>query len=284
MITLDGVGHRFRNRLPNNADKSPQYILIRLLLGTSTISDARSECALTHDYSSVPPVEQFKSGAEALRTFLATDVGCSQSEFIRRTVADNRKFFREILAEFCQYFLQVQRGSHLSAFVCLYRLMEKVAFSVPLLYSSTMTDFSKTFDEMRKYFSGASGGEISFFKKFVGTGRLVDNQILDVVLPISLSSQSGFRGNYFKILNDLYDRFEVVDESSHTFDIKFRNLADLLVCLRNRFLHSLSGDWRNNIASIDICDPDEFFGQINPLFCSYLANVVLQCLAKKYQV
>jgi hypothetical protein len=53
--------------------------------------------------------------------------------------------------------------------------------------------------------------------------------------------------------------------------------------LRNRFFHSLTGEGRDNIRLEEIVDSDEYFACLNPVFCSFLAIVALQTMAKKYQ-
>ena len=65
--------------------------------------------------------------------------------------------------------------------------------------------------------------------------------------------------------------------------IKFRDVTDLLVILRNRFFHSRTGDGKNNITVTQIINSDEFFGCVNMTFCSFLAIVALQTLAYQYQ-
>jgi hypothetical protein len=284
MFTLDGVNYRFTARLPDNAENSVQFFLVRLLLGTLELSNSSNKFRQNLNFSIVPPVEQTNSGGVALKNFLKNELGCTQNQFIKITIADNRNFYRQVLAEFSQYFLQSARGSHLAAFVFLYRILEKVSFSIPLLYSSTAKDFSKTFDDMKRFFSEGGAGELSFFKKFLDSGLLIDRNVMDTKLGIDLISVNGYRKNYFDALNKQFKNFEVADKSTYHFEISFHRLGDLLVVLRNRFLHQKSGDWRDNIAMTDICDPDEFYSQLNPLFCCYVATVVLQCVAKKYQI
>ena len=92
------------------------------------------------------------------------------------TRADNRDFYREILSEFLNFQIQAERGNDTSAFVFLYRILERISYSVPLLYTSTQSDFRGTFKDLKSILDAdADGdGELGLFKKFLGKGQFSD--------------------------------------------------------------------------------------------------------------
>jgi len=67
-------------------------------------------------------------------------------------------------------------------------------------------------------------------------------------------------------------------------EIKFSDIPEFLVNIRNRFFHLRIGDGRGNITTIDMPDSDEYFGKINPVIASFLAIVTLHTISAKYHV
>ena len=64
--------------------------------------------------------------------------------------------------------------------------------------------------------------------------------------------------------------------------IKLKDIHDLFVTLRNRFLHARSGDGTNNLKLSKIFDADAFFEPLNQAFCSYVAILTLETINRKY--
>lgn len=285
--SADGIDYVFRHRLPANGEKSNQYVLVRALLGTIEIETASTAVTQTADLSIFPGAPQVKGGAEAIRNFLNVyGVGCSTALFIKKTTTDNRVFYRDILAEFANFFVETEKSSHTSAFVFLYRIMERLSFSIPLLYCSTSHDYVGTFADLKSMFASGreKSGEHGLFKKFLEQGKLVDPTLLDSLYRIDFSTESDNRDLYFKTAKNLSDKFENADQATWQLDIKFRDVPDFLRNLRNRFFHFRTGDGQKNISVGDLQNVHGFFERTNGVFCSFLALVVLHSIAKKYQV
>ena len=278
--TLEGLGN-----IPKNADSSYQYLLVRLLLGTATVSRGSARGKQSTDYSSLPAVAQNKSPAVAVNEFLTCySIGGTVARFIKLTRSDNREFYKEILSEFINFHLQTLQGRNTSAFVFLYRTLERISYSVPLLYTSTQSDFRNTFKDLKAILNGDNIGELGLFKKFLTQGKFIDSIKLQVTQTISFDPSSTYGASYYDLTCKKFKNFTSTDQVAREVEIKFSDIPELLITIRNRFFHSLIGDGKENITTIDMPDSDEYFGKINPLIVSFLAIVTLHTISAKYHI
>ncbi len=278
--TLEGLGN-----IPKNAEHSYQYLLIRLLLGTATVSRGSTRSKQAMDYSSLPATVQTKTPAIAVNDFLTSySIGGSVNRLIKLTLGDNREFYKEILSEFLNFQIQTTRGNSTGAFVFLYRILERISYSIPLLYTSTQSDFRGTFNDLKSILNADIEGELGLFKKFLGKGQFIDSLKLEVVQKISFSTVGGHGANYYNLTCTRFAKFESKDQANHEVEIKFSEIPEFLITIRNRFFHSRIGDGKKNITTIEMPDSDEYFGKINPIIASFLAIVTLQTVAAKYHI
>ncbi len=279
-IELESLG-----RIPIGADNSRQYLILRLLLGTATVRFGTTHVQQNIDYSQLPQIAQTKRGAVAFKDFLSSyAVGGNGKRFIQVTKADNRKFYGHILAEFLNYFIQTKRGAHTAAFVFLYRAIERISYSVPLLYASVQKDYFNTFNDLKNVFDTKSSfGEFGLFKKFLKQGRFIDPVKLAIKYDINFRSSTGNQTRYFNVAKAIFNEFDFEDPSIFKLQIEFQKVVDLLVTVRNRFFHARTGDGQTNIQLEDVWNPDEFFENLNPVFCSFLAVVALHTLSSTYR-
>lgn len=283
-ITKDGVNYQANGRLPKDAENSFQYLLARLLIGAMQITKGTIHFQQGIDYSTLPQSNQNKSPVSAFFDFLqSASIGGTAQRYVKVTLADNRDFFREVLAEFSNYFIQTRRLNHATAFVHLYRILERISYSVPLLYCATQKDFVGTFNDLKSLFKDDIPGELGLFKKFLEQGRFIDRLKLDAALPITFVSINGYQGAYFNLTDRLYKHFQSTDAATHQMEVQFKNIPNLLVAVRNRLFHARTGDGQSNVKMQEVIDMDEYLGCLNPIFCNFLAIVTLRTIASKYQ-
>lgn len=278
-LLIDGVEYVFGQKLPPNGDKSIHLILVKLLIGPISINYGSKKLRQKINYSTIPSsIQILKQGTASFKKFASDyNVSLLPDEFIKNNLPNNREFFRDILAEFSHYFIQTNSKSHLSAFVFIYRLLERMSYSFPLLYCKKEIDFFGTFQDLKNLFNLDSSGEHALFKKFLNQGKFIDKTILDTTYIIDFSTHSN-RDIYFKTMVKLFKSFESTDPSTYQLSIKFREIPNLLIIIRNRFFHLRTGDGKNNIAIKNFGDPDDFFLELNKTFCSFLAVLVLHIL------
>lgn len=276
-VTISGVTFAFGSRLQKDADKSIQYLLIRLLIGLASVTYRGTKVVQKCNYGVLPPTPQATLGKTAISQFFTNyNLGISEKEFIRASMARNRKFFRDILIEYSHFLLNTHRKQHIAAFAMLYRLLERMSFSTPLLYCKASHDFFATFDSLKSLFNDQSkAGELGFLKQFLNQGQFIDATLLDSTYTIDFSTYPD-RSKYFAELTRIFDKHETKDPLTHQITVKFRNISSLTTEVRNRFFHMRTGDGQYNFRVADLGDPDDFFAEINKCISSFVALVALQ--------
>ena len=283
-ITKDGIDYRVTGKLPRDAENSFQYLLARLLIGAMQLSKGTTHIHQGIDFSTLPQSTQTKASIGAFFDFLqSAQIGGTSQRYVKETLADNRDFFRELLAEFSNYFVQTKRNNHATAFVHLYRILERISYSVPLLYCATQKDFIGTYNDLKSLFKDDASGELGLFKKFLDQGRFIDRLKLDATLQITFTSENGFQNQYFFLTDRLYKSFQSTDSVNNQFELQFKNIPSFLTTVRNRLFHARTGDGQSNVKMQEVLDIDEYLGCLNPIFCNFLAIIVLRTIASKYQ-
>lgn len=282
-VSIQGASLVSVGNLPKNAEHSMQYLLVRLLIGAFSLHKGSAKISLKTDYSVLTPVRQTKNASVAFGDFLNSySLGdLKAQQFITKTLPDNRRFYQEILCEFIFYFVQSHKGCHTAAFVFLYRALERISFSVPLLYSSRSIDYYNTHKDLKAIFSLPGDQDLGLLKKFIEQRKFIDDLKLRVVYDVKFSGDNA--AECFELAKKFCSHAENIDPTLHQFGVQFQHVLGWFISLRNRFFHSRTGDTDFNIKGTELHDPDEFFGQINPVFCSFLAIIVLQSISHKYQ-
>lgn len=284
LITKDGIDYQATGRLPRDAENSFQYLLARLLIGAIQLKKGGTHLHQRTDYSTLPQSLQTKVPTSAFFDFLqSASIGGTSQRYVRVTLADNRDFFRELLAEFANHFVQTKRENHATAFVHLYRILERISYSVPLLYCATQKDFVGTYNDLKALFKDDATGELGLFKKFLDQGRFIDRLKLDATLSITFISTNAHQSAYFTLSDRLYKNFHSTDAATHQMELQFKNIPSFLVTVRNRLFHARTGDGQSNVKMQEVLDIDEYLGCLNPIFCNFLAIVTLRTIAWKYQ-
>ena len=127
-------------------------------------------------------------------------------------------------------------------------------------------------------------GELGMFNKFLDNGKFIDSIKLQVAQKISFANLGPHCAAYYNLTCERFNSFVSQDPIAHELEIKFVDIPNFLITIRNRFFHSLTGDEKNNITTIEMPDSDEYFERINPVISSFLAIVVLHTIASKYHI
>lgn len=212
------------------------------------------------------------------RLFSENTTANDLSIFIQSIRFTNRSFYSAILSEISQFFLHTDKGSHTSAFIYVYRVLERVSYAFPLIYASKTQDFLKSFKELQNLMVGdKEKKELGFFKKFIYT-IYKDDDISETSIDININSEEDVvREQIFKSLKGVVED-SVFHENTveyHTLSIKYNDMGGFIIGLRNRFFHNLSSGG-GNIESNKIVDSDELFSFVNPMAMHWIAMVFLQ--------
>jgi hypothetical protein len=272
-------GLDFKASLRLKGQVSWQLILVSMLVGNGSINGTSQNI----DYSAIPATPQTTAKSALSNFFRRYSVGRSAQSFNKVAISDNRKFFQELLCEFGHYFVKAKRGEHAAAFILLYRIMERLSYTAPLIYCRTATDYYKTFGSLRDLITNDKTTELTFLQNFLKSGKLIDGSLLSTRFTITFSNYHGRGDVHFDALKKAFSNFAIEDKSRWQLTILLADICKLLVDVRNRFAHFASGGWQENISLADIEDADEFFGALNPVFCSFLSFFVLHVIAQTYK-
>ena len=185
----------------------------------------------------------------------------------------NIPLFKDLITEFSFYFYYKCKDLHTLGFLHAYRILERMAYTFPMLYATKATDYIGTFNKLQGYFKG-SNSELKFFNLF--TEDFFEDTFLESDVKINITAFSEpIREKYYKILKVLCtDNSPNIEIESYTefssITIKNKDTLNLMIHLRNRYFHFASGGQRN-ISSSEMIEPNDFYKNINEHFINFLA-------------
>lgn len=272
-----------------NRNQNSEVILLRLLSGTLDFENninrikvyQRTNYTLT-DYST-----NSRISAKLLKDIFVIDganIKQSKIEDYYRNAPQrgNNIFFENLLLEFCNYFYQTKKESHATAFLHLYRATELISYSFPLHFATKNKSYRSTYVSLKEFFTKVDG-ELSFFKKFVNEHLFNSNPILDIDLKIAINqSNVTLQQQYFNAIKKLCDNNSKITTKSETNPIEIiitrKGLTSLIIDLRNRYFHLLSGDYNDNFSSSDLAEADLFYKNVNDIIMNWLSVIYIEVL------
>lgn len=254
---------------------SVEAVLIRLLCGTINIKYMNREnqevIVQRINYSLPGNMENSTFKNKIFRDFFSF-------EYFRKTEKKNidkylnfnrRNHFvhEELLSELTSAIVWL-KISPIESFVHIYRALEFISYAFPLIYASKSMDYRGSYEKLKKFMSGDSDGELKFLKMFL-MELFKDNILFNYEFDILFISNNMelIREEFQMIISSNYYVFE-----GETLKIRFANIADLLITLRNRYFHMLIGKGMNNFYDIRY-DKREVFYALNPIFINWIAMI-----------
>jgi len=186
----------------------------------------------------------------------------------------NRGFYDEILTEFYSYFYESAKDNQTIAFLHLYRIIERIAIALPLVYAACSTDYKGIYNEFKRYILDDKTGELKVLTKFLSS--FIDSTNLNQNVDI----------NFEPLINQWHEKHFIalkkfsLEESStpySTLTYKYKNIIELTIKTRNSYFHALTGA-NNSFSSSEVIHSNEFFKTINPTICNWLSFITLQII------
>lgn len=189
----------------------------------------------------------------------------------------NQAFYEDVANELAAYFHK-KTISPLAAFLHIYRILERISYIFPLTYVSSAQNYTGTFTTLKNYFKNPES-ELGFFRVF-----------LDDFLKTDVLFQSGnanflFQHTYpdinekqFKLLKRLIGSKIAAEAPYNSISIKYADLLELIITLRNRYFHFKSADV-SNITQKEIIEEDIFFAMLNDTFLNWIAYIFFKIIA-----
>lgn len=253
--------------------------LIHLLLGATDLVHLSTGISIAQPTNwavlgTTPGSRSAKGLATALK---AQTLGTAElNAYLARSLAQ-KGFFDELFDEFARYFFHTKNGQHVQAFLHIYRILERVSYSFPIAYAAKSHDYKGTFGLLRDYLTSAKDGELKFFNGFVS--HVISTASLNHLVQLDVSSNAvANRPAHFQTLLSSIDPKHIPNQNPGMWiEIQYRHLFIVLINLRNRYFHFMSGA-SNNLTGSDLPDPDEFFESINPAFTNWLSFIFFRVL------
>lgn len=256
-----------------------EAIVIRLLTGTLNIkNDFTSEevsqkinyAKLGREYKRIPSTKPIKDCLS--NPLLLVDL----EQYLIKTNHINDSYNVLLIEELCSYFISMKRSSYTKAFLHLYRILEFISYSFPLIYSSFSRDYFGTYNKLKNYFE-TSKNELLFFDSFLE--KVLDNTLLDSELEIDFSSlNSTLARNYYNIIKTyIKDENLIINITNTKLSFQYKYLFKLIVDIRNRYFHFAVGGQRN-IKATEIIESDYFFKLINEEVINWISIVYFEIL------
>ena len=282
-IFIENISSTYQTSLTTSltisASTPKEAYLVRLLTGTlkirntftgEEIAQQINYSRLGREFKRIPSTKPIK---DALSSPLKID---DLENYLIKTNHINNSYYNLLLEEFCSYFISCGRNSHTKAFLHLYRVLEYISYSFPLIYSSYSRDYFGTYNKLKNYFD-TSKSELLFFDSF--TEKILDNLLLDAELEFDFTSLPTILSrNYYQIIKKYIDASNlIVDNPNNNLSFQYRLFIKLIIDIRNRYFHFAIGGQRN-IKSTEIIESDYFFKLINEEVINWITIVYFEIL------
>ena len=250
--------------------------VIRLILGNIKITHNNKDITLTQSINFTKlPLEEidvlttdcFKIALE-LEDILNAAMKANVDGYFNRNRVNNI-LYKKLLNELTLYFFNENKSS-VAAFVHLYRALELISYSFPLIYASNSVDYTGTYTKLQKFFGKDAVGELGFMRVFIDT--IYDSDpILEYNFEISIDASifDYVKSDLEKIFkSDIPYNFE-----NGNFNIQFKHFIIAFITIRNRYFHFFTGKNQYNISAENY-DIDDFFESLNPIVFNWLSIII----------
>lgn len=268
----------FRSFFPANmqidSTSKLEAIFVRLLSGTLNIENQYTGEIIQQrvNYGVLPYQEITRVSAKPIRNCYSPKDLNSLSKYLDENENINRKFNTSLLREVTHYFHCKNKGNNMAGFVHLYRILEFISYSFPLIHSSKSRDYFGTFTSMQQYFQ-KDGSELKFLNRFVN--KLFDSRpelALNLELNVIGYDNASRLAIYKSLKQVLSDKSSLVsyDDTLKQLNIQYKDFIEIIIHLRNRYFHFATGGYQKNIKTSEIIDPDLFFETVNDSFLNWI--------------
>lgn len=258
-------------------------VLLQLLMGKVVIYGENGTMLVNqkYNYTRLPYERCVYHSYKQFNEILGIDVRdednrtwCNKCLLRERT---NSFIYEHILNELTQYFA-INGKSPCEGFVHLYRTLELISYSFPLIYASKSKSYQGTYDSLKKLFQGDSKmGELKFFRNFLK--ELFEDEAVtynyEFEILFDIDHFEYFRDDLNKALNIQSYFFE-----GNTLTVKFGNVIDIFIGVRNKYFHMLLGQGNNNFLDMRY-EKNEMFKSMNPVFLNWISCIFIKVIQYK---
>jgi len=276
-------GHRGKEWLKLEGNTKSIYKIFRVLSGTCNIYDEYREkkTSTATNYFLTPYQKNRKRTFSAIEDTFNGELSIYEIQEEFRKINENYDFYSLIEPEILNCVVSREQGRILESFLFLYRCLEGISYSIPLIYISKQKSFNKSYKALQKYIpQKEQDGELIFFRKFIKETLIPGNDQLksDITLTLDEINIEELKSKYFKYYKQLakekYRDFEEDEYITFSFDQFF----EFIIEIRNRYFHFLQGTWQENLRNDKIIYPDLFFKPIIDQGINWLALIFYEII------
>lgn len=253
-------------------------VLLELMMGGISILNHHNKILAIQklNFTKLPYATQEELTYQHFNDTLSTDIldqSCCMicNKFLTHDKRNNF-VYEHILNELTQFFIS-NRLSSCEGFVHLYRTLEFISYSFPLIYASKSRDYRGTYNSLKKLLNGDSGGELNFFKKFLN--ELFRNDIAYQFL-FEVYIDSDHIDELKKEFQEIFQT-DIFSFEENTLMFKFKNVSELFIEIRNRYFHMLLGQGKNNFLNMNY-NKSDLFQSLNPVFLNWLVIIFIKII------
>lgn len=281
----------FKGSTPNKflrvESDNPILTIYRLISGTVDCSDSFSgkKYNFRTNYCYFPYKENERIIQSTILNVMPEEIRIGDLNLYFKRSRFNTDFYKLINAELIKCLVATKEDRHLEAFFYLYRIIEGICYSIPLIYVSKNKKYTNSYNQLKSFFSNNESGELSFFRKFIEiTFNKEDFYQLTIDVEFSGINIDEIREKYFMLYTSKMESTQrgnkksefVVGENS--IEVSFIGFYDLLIVIRNRFFHFTQGAGKENIKSTDVIYPDYFFKPIIHHGINWVSIIILELI------
>jgi hypothetical protein len=263
-------------------NKNPAFRIIRLLTGTCSIHDVffNKKFKLNTNYLNLPHTKNKRAAKDSLLQIFPEDVELVDISKYFKSLRNNEDFYSTIEFEIINCLVARNSERYLEAFLFLYRILEGISYSIPLIYVSKSKSFNKSFRNLQKYMPNKNNeGELLFFKNFIKT-QWSEKYFYKLTLDIDISSidVEEMRSIYFTLYKEKAKNGVEAETEDEEIKISYLGFMEFMIELRNRYFHFLQGGWQENISTSQIIFPDLFFKPLIDLGINWIAITLFEVI------
>lgn len=263
-------------------DKAKLRIL-RLLSGTCAITDdfTAKKYALKKNYLNFPFDENETYRQDNILNAFPEEIGKVDLSNYFKNFCRNNSYYEEIETELLNCLVAREQERYLEAFLFVYRIIEGISYSLPLIYISKQNSFKSSFKALQKCISKKDNdGELAFFKKFI-CEMLKNEDFFNSSVDIKLDDVpvEELKPKYYKIYKSKIARSTIDNDiEDEELAVSFIGFFEFLIEIRNRYFHFLQGTWATNIESSKIIYPDLFFKPLIDNAINWIGVILLEVI------
>jgi hypothetical protein len=259
----------------------PEAICLRLLCGTCEVFNVETDdnTTVSTNFLESSSSENTSIDLSFLNTYQEGITAQDYNAHLKSASDNNRGFYKDFLSEITVAACAAERCQGISSFLHIYRAYERISYAFPLIYASKSRDYIGSFNNLKSWLADTkndgSAGELAFFKKFIDA--TYDDNEKSATTDFYFTGSDAVKISQFRLMknNILNWKIEQITPSTienEIISIRFDQLHTVLLNVRNRYFHQMSGRG-DNIKQAAVIDPDAFFLVLCRPLLTYVAKL-----------